>query len=125
MNFTMSKLNMRSRMKTLAAGAVFLLASTLAVSQTVGEVDFSRGVGFAQSEGQAPRTLGKGLALKEGDKLTTADGSLAVIRMQDGTRMTVRPNSQMVIQQYQFKDASPDNSMVMRLLQGAFAPSPG
>jgi hypothetical protein len=29
-----------------------------------GEVEFSRGVGFAQTPGQLPRTLGKGLPLK-------------------------------------------------------------
>ncbi|OYU43632.1 MAG: hypothetical protein CFE44_17320 [Burkholderiales bacterium PBB4] len=89
-------------------------------AQAVGEVDFSRGVGFAQTSGQTPRTLGKGLALKEGDRLTTADGATAVIKLQDGTRMTVRPNSDLVIQQYRFKESAPDNSMVMQLIKGGF-----
>ncbi len=100
-------------------GALALTAN-VASGQAVGEVDFARGVGFAQSGNQVPRTLGKGLPLKEGDRLTTSDGASAVIRMQDGTRMTVRPNSEMVIQQYRFKEAAPDNSMIMRLLQGGF-----
>lgn len=107
-------------LKALAVGAALLLLSGVALAQAVGEVDFARGVGFAQTDGQLPRTLGKGLALKEGDKLSTADGSLAVIKMQDGTRMTVRPNSEIVIQQYKFKEADPDNSMVMQLLRGGF-----
>jgi hypothetical protein len=34
--------------------------------------------------------------------------------------MTVRPNSDIVIQQYRFKESAPDNSMVMQLLQGGF-----
>lgn len=106
--------------KALAVGAAILLLSGVATAQAVGEVDFARGVGFAQTAGQSPRTLGKGLALKEGDKLTTSDGSLAVIKMQDGTRMTVRPNSEIVIQQYKFKDAAADNNMVMQLLRGGF-----
>lgn len=89
-------------------------------SQTVGEVEFSRGVGFAQSAGHTPRVLGKGLALQEGDRLTTSNGSAAIIRLQDGTRMTVRPNSELVVQQYQFKEGSSDNSMVMQLLRGGF-----
>jgi hypothetical protein len=89
-------------------------------AQTAGEVEFARGVGFAQSEGQVPRTMGKGLLLKEGDRLTTSDGSSAIIKMQDGTRMTVRPNSEIVIQQFQFKANAPDNSMVMGLLRGGF-----
>ena len=97
-----------------------VLICTAASAQVVGEVDFARGVGFAQSNGQPPRTMGKGLALKEGDRLTTADGASAVIKLQDGTRMTVRPNSEMVIQQYKFKESAPDNSMVMQLIKGGF-----
>ena len=86
-----------------------------------GEVEFTRGVGFAQTAGQNARVMGKGLALKEGDRLTTTDGGTAIIKLQDGTRMTVRPNSELLIQQYQFKDAAAsDNSMVMQLLKGGF-----
>ena len=107
-------------LKELAVGATLLLLGGVALAQAVGEVDFAKGVGFAQTADQSPRTLGKGLELKEGDKLTTADGSLAVIKLQDGTRMTVRPNSEIVIQQYKFKEADPDNSMVMQLLRGGF-----
>lgn len=108
----------RVSMFVVAAG--LLVGQACSWAQAVGEVDFARGVGFAQSTGQIPRTLGKGLALKEGDRLTTADGASAVIKLQDGTRMTVRPNSDIVIQQYRFKESAPDNSMVMRLLQGGF-----
>ncbi len=84
----------------------------------VGEVEFARGAGFAQGANQTPRTLGKGLALNEGDRLTTSDGAAAIIKLADGTRMTVRPNSEIVIQQYQFKENATDNSMVMSLLRG-------
>ena len=91
-----------------------------AQAQAVGEVEFARGVGFVQTTGQNPRTLGKGVPLQEGDRLTTSDGSTAIVKMQDGTRMTVRPNSDMLIQQYQFKEGAQDNSMVMQLLRGGF-----
>ena len=102
-------------------GVLLLLGASLAaVAQPAGEVEFSRGVGFAQSPGQLPRTLGQGLPLKEGDRLTTAEGSAAIIKLQDGTRMTLRPNSEMIVQQYQFKEGSADNSMVMQLLRGGF-----
>lgn len=102
--------------------AILLVASISApnfsAAQTVGEVEFARGAGFAQSSNQTPRTLGKGLALKEGDRLTTSDGASAIIKLADGTRMTVRPNTEMLIQQYQFRENAPDNSMVMNLLRG-------
>ena len=100
--------------------ALPLIAAAQAPAPMSGEVEFSRGVGFAQAPGQTPRTLGKGLALSEGDRLTTSDAALAVIKLQDGTRMTVRPNTEMVLQQYRFKENAPDNSMVMQLVRGGF-----
>lgn len=105
---------------SLVVGLCLLSGAVPGMAQGVGEVEFSRGVGFAQSAGQTPRTLGKGLPLKEGDRLTTSDGASAIVKLQDGTRMTVRPNSELVIQQYQFKESAPDNSMVMQLLRGGF-----
>ncbi len=103
-----------------AAGLAAPLAARAqaAAVPVVGEVEFSRGVGFAQADGKLPRTLGKGLALNEGDRLTTSDGSSAIIKLQDGTRMTLRPNSDIVLQRYQFKEGAQDNSMVMQLLRG-------
>lgn len=101
-------------------GICLMLAAAVAGAQPAGEVEFSRGVGFAQAPGQTPRTLGKGLALKEGDRLTTADGASAIIRLEDGTRMTVRPNSELVLQQYRFRQSAPDNSMLMQLVRGGF-----
>ncbi|MEO7546864.1 MAG: FecR domain-containing protein, partial [Ramlibacter sp.] len=101
-------------------GAVLWLVYGMALAQSAGEVEFARGVGFAQSQGQIPRTLGKGLALREGDRLTTADGGSAIIRLGDGTRMTVRPNSELVLQQFQYKENAADNSMLMQLVRGGF-----
>lgn len=110
--------------KALLVSAALLILPQIAAAQAPapmsGEVEFSRGVGFAQAPGQTPRTLGKGLALSEGDRLTTSDAALAVIKLQDGTRMTVRPNTEMVLQQYRFKENAPDNSMVMQLVRGGF-----
>lgn len=83
-----------------------------------GEVEFMRGVGFAQSPGQAPRTLGRGLALMEGDRLTTADGASAVVKLQDGTRMTVRPGSEMILTQFKYRQDAQDNGMVISMLRG-------
>jgi hypothetical protein len=83
-----------------------------------GEVEFMRGVGFAQTPGQTPRTLGKGLNLQEGDRITTADGATAVVKLQDGTRMTVRPGSEMVLSQFKYRQDAPDNSMVINMLRG-------
>jgi hypothetical protein len=85
---------------------------------SAGEVEFMRGVGFAQTPGQTPRTLGKGLNLQEGDRITTADGATAVVKLQDGTRMTVRPGSEMVLSQFKYRQDAQDNSMVINMLRG-------
>ncbi len=119
----MSVANQQSlkRVQTKPIFVLLLMAASLAAqAQSAGEVEFSKGVGFAQMPGQMPRTLGKGLPLHEGDRLTIADGSAAIIKLNDGTRMTLRPNSEMVVQQYQYKDGSAQNSMVMQLLRGGF-----
>jgi hypothetical protein len=101
-------------------GVWLIAASCTVLAQSAGEVEFSRGVGFAQAPGQLPRTLGKGLPLQEGDRLTIADGSTAIIKLNDGTRMTLRPNSELVVHQYQYKEGASDNSMIMQLLRGGF-----
>jgi hypothetical protein len=111
---------MSTLMKTLALVWLALLCGFSVFAQPAGKVEYSRGVGFAQSVGQVPRTMGQGLELKEGDRLTTADGAYAIVKLQDGTQMTVRPNSEIVIQQYQFKESAPDNNMVLQLLKGGF-----
>jgi hypothetical protein len=85
---------------------------------SAGEVEFARGVGFAQTPGQAARILGKGTAFNEGDTLSTAAGASAIIRMQDGTRMTLRPGTDMVVQRFQYKEGASNNSMVMQLFSG-------
>ena len=95
-----------------------LVFQGLALAQPVGEVEFARGAGFAQSSNQSPRILGRGVALNEGDRLTTAEGASAILKLNDGTRMTVRPNSEIVIEQFKFRENASDNSFVMQLLRG-------
>jgi hypothetical protein len=91
-------------------------------AQPAGEVEFVRGVAFAQTGVQLPRAMGKGLALREGDRLTTGEGATAILKLADGTRMTLRPNSEMVVQVYKFAEnaSGEDNSMVLQLLRGGF-----
>ncbi|HVZ42432.1 MAG TPA: FecR domain-containing protein [Ramlibacter sp.] len=104
----------------LVLGVLGLVLAASAYAQQAGEVEFSRGVGFAQTPGQTARTLGKGLPLREGDRITTSEGASAIVKMADGTRMTVRPNSELVLTQYQFKENAPDNGMLMQLVRGGF-----
>jgi hypothetical protein len=114
------------RLKNGIASALLSLAALLPVAPhagaqgvgSAGEVEFTRGVGYAQTPGQTARILGKGLEFKEGDTLSTAAGSTAIVRMQDGTRMTLRPGTDLVVQQFQYRPEAPNNSMVLQLFTG-------
>ena len=104
-----------------------LLACTLAPQvpahaqpqgEPIGQVEFARGVGYAQSPGQNARILGKGLPFHEGDVLSTSGGGSAIVRMQDGTRMTLRPGTDLVIESFKFRANASDNSMLLQLFTG-------
>ena len=115
-------LNVSHRWVGIAGLAAGLLLhgglSAQPASSPVGQVEFARGVGYAQSPGQNARILGKGLEFREGDTLSTSGGGSAIIRMQDGTRMTLRPGTDMVIDSYRFKENAPDNNMLLSLFAG-------
>jgi hypothetical protein len=109
------------RIAALAGAFSALLLCGSAWAQLAGEVEFARGVGFVQSPGQQPRTLGKGQQLREGDRITTSEGSSAIVKLEDGTRMTVRPNSELVLSQYQFRENAPESSsMLLQMVRGGF-----
>ncbi|MBY0465770.1 MAG: FecR domain-containing protein, partial [Burkholderiales bacterium] len=104
----------------MAQPAVAPTTGVLAPAEAVGEVTFSRGVGFAQLQGASPRTLGAGLPLQLGDRLTTAAGASAIIRLNDGTRVTLRPQSDVMLQAFKYVPDASDNNMVLQLLRGGF-----
>jgi len=105
----------------LAFAGLLLWQAQAAFAQSIGEVEFARGAAVAQAPGKAPRIVGKGLALDEGDRLTTAEGAVAIVKLSDGTRLTMRPNSELIMQSYRFDGSvQPDNNMVMQLLRGGF-----
>jgi len=108
-------------------GAIWLLAvasfSSPAQAQQnpsgpVGQVEFARGVGYAQTPGQSARILGKGLEFREGDTLSTSGGGSAIIRLQDGTRMTLRPGTDLVIDSFRYQENASDNNMLLSLFAG-------
>lgn len=104
----------------LLIGLGWLLTVATAWAGVVGEVTFSRGVGMAYQDGQNPRMLGKGLPLNEGDHLRTAAQALAIIQLQDGTQLTLRPSTELLVQTYRYREGATDNTMVIRLLEGGF-----
>ena len=107
-------------LRVLALGTGMLLSAAAGWAEVVGEVEFVRGVAFAQLGAQTPRIMGAGLPLHQGDRLLTSAGASVILRLEDGTRMTLRPDSDMLIQDYRFKENATDNSLVMQLTRGGF-----
>jgi len=77
---------------------IFLWISiSYASNNEVGEVVFVKGIATAQQEGDAPRVIGKGDKLQQGEKLDTGGKSFALIKLKDGSQMTLRPDTAMVL----------------------------
>jgi hypothetical protein len=88
-----------------AAGRVGNMSGTLVVQRVDGTVS----------------VVGPKSEVYAGDMLITAKDSYAQVEMNDGTRMTIRPNSNLRIEAYQFRKETPQaDNIVLRLLKGGF-----
>lgn len=109
-----------------AMAADFALASTLAPpTERAGEVESVRGVVVAQRPGERPRSLSPGTVLREGDQVQSGPASGAVLRLDDGTRLTLRPETSLVLRTWRYPAQAsadlapaPGNALVLDLLKG-------
>lgn len=88
----------------------------LLAADPIGEVVFARGAVSAQTSGGQIRILGKKAPIYRGDTITTAPKSFAVIKLNDGTRISIRPNTVLAINEY--ADKAGEESATMRLFRG-------
>ena len=89
--------------------------------EVVGKVGYMSGALVAQRTDGTVKVIGSKADVLEGDMLITAKDSYAQVVMNDGTRMTLRPDSNLKIETYQFKKESPQtDNAVFRLLKGGF-----
>lgn len=97
----------------------FLLLSLPAMAATeVGEVVYSRGVLTGQVNNEAPRILGKGIALHNGETLNTGASGFSIIKLADGTRMTLRPKTTFKIENVSTRKGS--ENALLKLIRGGF-----
>ncbi|MBL8377198.1 MAG: FecR domain-containing protein [Burkholderiales bacterium] len=102
----------------LACAALAFAAPLLAQPAPIGEVEYVRGAGALERPGEAPRVMGNGSAIAQGELLTTSSAGFAVVKLNDGTRMTMRPNSSMRIDEFVLAQPDRQDSLVMNLLRG-------
>jgi len=104
-------------MQFLLVMAFLVLSSNTLAKSGVGEVDYVRGAVTAQHSQHGTRIMGKGAVVYEEDVITTGNRSFAIVKMSDGTKMTVRPNSSLGIEKYIARKGRSD-SAVLNLFKG-------
>ncbi len=116
----MQSVGLRAACAAAALGFGLLAAGreASASAHRAGEVDVLRGVVVAQALGEAPRVLARGQPVHEGDRITVAPGSGVVLRLDDGTRLTLRPDTELVLRTWRFSPDGPDSAGVLELLRG-------
>ena len=113
----------QSDLSVLRGGTRAVLAATLALfvgfahaADKAGEVVLSRGLSTAHVAGTPARILGSGSQLYVGETVTTGPRSVALLKLGDGTRMTLRPETSFQVEEYNLSDSTP--SAVFRLFKG-------
>ncbi|MBN1378854.1 MAG: FecR domain-containing protein [Gammaproteobacteria bacterium] len=91
--------------------------NAFAQGDAAGEVEFAKGAATAQRGTQPARIIGKGQRFYQGEILSTSSRSFAVIRLGDGSRLTLRPNTQFVVEDINARQNS-NASAVLRLFKG-------
>jgi len=112
---------MSAYQSVLKQAALVLLGviSTGALAQGAGTVTHLSGTLSVQRADGSVRILSQKSEVNRGDLLTTQRDSYAQINMTDGSSMTMRPDTQLRIEQYNFVQDKPqeDNSF-LRVLKG-------
>ena len=102
-----------------AVFALLALFSSAALAQSAGTVTHLSGTLSVQRPDGSVRILSQKSEVNPGDTLTTQRDSYAQINFTDGSSLTMRPNTQMKVEQYNFVQDKPqeDNSF-LRLVKG-------
>ena len=108
---------------------ILLTASfTVIAEDNTGMVVASRGEVSAMSKGDS-REMKQGDSLFVEDKITTGKRSFAVLQFVDGAKVTVRPDSEMIVETYLYNGDGKDAATLslvsggLRIITGAMAKS--
>ncbi len=122
-------MNMMSRVFAGLLLVASLALSTAAIAQdSSGMVVASRGEVIALSGGGS-RELKQGDFVYVSDEIMTTNRSFVVLQFQDGAKVTVRPDSTLIIEQYLYNGDSGDEAELnlvsggLRVITGAMAKS--
>jgi len=105
----------------LIAAMLLMIASVAQAAEVSGNIGYMSGTLVAQRADGTIKVMGPKSEVFAGDMLVTAKDSYAQVQMNDGTQMTLRPHSNLKIEEYRFVKQEPkSDNAVFRLLKGGF-----
>ncbi len=105
----------------IALTLLIIATASQAAEVAAGKVGYMSGTLVAQRADGTIKVMGPKSEVLAGDMLITAKDSYAQVQMNDGAQMTLRPNSNLKIEDYQFNKEEPkSDNAVFRLLKGGF-----
>lgn len=111
-------------MKIRAFSLGLLLATftfSIQAATVVGKISFAKGSNAASQPNEAPRLLGKDSEVYQGDNIQTSDGSFVIVDFVDGSKVTIRPNSNFTVEQFD----SANKNAKLKVHEGAVRASTG
>lgn len=105
-------------MKLIKSGLTILIITLFSsnVFASAGTVILAKGAVTATSPDKTNRVLAKNAAVEEGDIITTASKSFAVIRMLDNTKLTLKPDTSIAIGTFSVEEGEEEGCI--NLLKG-------
>lgn len=107
---------------SLASGliaALWLTASGTALAEAVGTVTHSSGTVSVKRADGTSKLLGLRSEVHEGDQISTERNTYTRVKFNDGGEITLRPNTQVQVANYSFKENQPaKDNMVISLFKG-------
>jgi hypothetical protein len=95
------------------------LVSASVLAEPAGSLVATEGTVFVVKSDGKKRIVAPGSSLEKGDAIQTERDSTAKLRFSDGSEMVIRPNSSMLLQDYNFQDGKPEqDSFVLGLIRG-------
>ena len=113
----MNKLNpTRLLLAAFALCAMVCGAAAVAAPAIVGEASLVIGVAHVASADGVARPVARGTLVREGDRIETDAGGHVHLRFVDGARLSVRPSSRLLIENYAHSEQQPElNAIKFRL----------
>lgn len=96
--------------------ALALSCTAAGAAEQAGEVGFARGLVTAYGEARTARIVGPGSPVLVGEVIATGARSVAILKLTDGTRITLRPDSSFEIEAFDTRENQ--EQALLRLFKG-------